>query len=89
VYWPLDLLPESIPNARILVYGYDSKVSRFFKGAANQNSLVAHAKNLLNDLVRIRDQSVREEHSLCYVLLTLSSLRDRLYLSVTALEASL
>jgi len=78
-----------IPNNRILVYGYDSKVPRFFKGFANQNSLVAHEKNLLNNLMRIREQSVREEHSLCHVLLTLSSLRDCLYLSVTALEASL
>jgi hypothetical protein len=59
VYWPQDLLPKSIPNARILTYGYDSKVSHFFEGAANQNSFLGHARTLMNDLVAVRRESVR------------------------------
>jgi len=58
VYWPRDLLPKSITDARILVYGYDSKVSHFFEGAANQNSFLGHARTLIHDLVAVRAESV-------------------------------
>jgi hypothetical protein len=35
VYWPHDLLLRDCQEARILVYGYDSNVSRFFQGKAH------------------------------------------------------
>jgi hypothetical protein len=63
VYWPQDFLPQSTPDARILVYGYDSKVSRFFEGAANQNSFLGHARTLIHDLVAVRRQSVCPLHN--------------------------
>jgi hypothetical protein len=50
VFWPLDLLPEDCARSRILTWGYDSKVSHFFGGAANQNNISGHAKNLLHAL---------------------------------------
>ncbi|RFU29824.1 hypothetical protein B7463_g6499, partial [Scytalidium lignicola] len=50
VFWPLDLLPEDCPNSRILTWGYDSKVSNFFAGAANKSNVTAHARNLLQAL---------------------------------------
>jgi len=37
VYWPLDLLPKATPTAKIWTWGYDSRISRFFSGAANQS----------------------------------------------------
>jgi hypothetical protein len=58
VYWPQDFLPQSTPDARILVYGYDSKVSRFFQGAANQNSFLGHSRTLIHDLGAARKQCV-------------------------------
>jgi len=50
VFWPLDLLPEDCKNSRILTWGYDSMVSHFFNGPANQSNISAHAKNLLQAL---------------------------------------
>ena len=46
-YWPQDLLPKDFPNCRILTYGYDSTVSRFFSGTANQTNILGHAKTFL------------------------------------------
>ncbi|KAH8803520.1 hypothetical protein F5884DRAFT_508819 [Xylogone sp. PMI_703] len=47
VFWPLDFLVEDCANSRILTWGYDSRVSNFFGGAANQSNIGAHAQNLL------------------------------------------
>ncbi|KAL2071242.1 hypothetical protein VTL71DRAFT_12477 [Oculimacula yallundae] len=54
VFWPLDLLPIDCPNARILTFGYDSKVTNFFAGAANRSNIVAHARDLVYQLKRLR-----------------------------------
>ncbi|KAK3293858.1 uncharacterized protein B0H64DRAFT_417972 [Chaetomium fimeti] len=53
VYWPRDLLGDEghCRNARILTYGYDSKVTKGFS-STNQNDLFAHAKDLLYALQR-------------------------------------
>lgn len=50
VFWPKDLLPIQYPNARILVYGYDSNVSKFMSGPTNENSIHSHGKDLLFSL---------------------------------------
>ena len=55
VFWPKDLLPTDCPDARILVYGYDTKISKYLKGATNQNSILSHSKDLLFSLGRERD----------------------------------
>ena len=58
VFWPKDFLPEDCPDCRILTWGYDSHVSRFLGGPANQNSFFDHAKNLLYAIDRERTHSV-------------------------------
>ena len=58
IFWPLDLLPLDCANARILTWGYDSKVSHFFGGATNQSNIAAHARNLLYALARRRQECV-------------------------------
>ncbi|EEY17621.1 SERAC1 [Verticillium alfalfae VaMs.102] len=52
-FWPRDLLPNDCPNSRILTYGYDSHVSHFFSGAANQTNVVGHASSFLHELEAI------------------------------------
>ncbi|CAH0050345.1 unnamed protein product [Clonostachys solani] len=54
VFWPRDLLPSGCPKARVLVFGYDSKVTKYTSGATNQNSLHSHSKDLLFALMRER-----------------------------------
>jgi hypothetical protein len=46
----VDLLSTDFQNARILTYGYDSRVSHFFSGPTNQNNISAHGRSLLNAL---------------------------------------
>ncbi|CZS88147.1 uncharacterized protein RCO7_01113 [Rhynchosporium graminicola] len=54
VFWPHDLLPTDCPNARILTFGYDSKVTNFFAAPANRSNIVAHARDLIHQLKRLR-----------------------------------
>jgi hypothetical protein len=58
-FWPEDLLPNDFPNCRVLTYGYDSHISHFFSGAANQTNIVAHARSFLNDLEEQRQDASR------------------------------
>ena len=51
IFWPEDLLPIDFPDARVMTYGYDSHISRFFGGPANQNNIMSHGENLLHRLV--------------------------------------
>ena len=39
MYWPRDLLPSDIPNARVLSFGYDTQV-RHFSGASPSHNTV-------------------------------------------------
>lgn len=54
IYWPFDLLPKDIPDARIFSFGYDADVTHLGFGSVGQNTLQNHAQNLLHDLARKR-----------------------------------
>lgn len=72
VYWPLDFLADDFVNSRILTWGYDSNISKFFGGAASQSNIRGHAQNLLRALMVKRLNSVRCSAIVsCYRLLTL------------------
>jgi ankyrin repeat domain-containing protein 50 len=59
VFWPADLLPLDCPDARVLTWGYDSKISNFFGGAANKGNIAVYSKDLLYALARERSDCVR------------------------------
>lgn len=50
IFWPAQFLPAEFPRARILTWGYDSKVTLFFSGAVDQGTYYSHAKDLLYDV---------------------------------------
>jgi hypothetical protein len=50
VFWPYHLLPQDCPSSRILTWGYDSVVSKFFNDSANKNNIFMHSRDLLEDL---------------------------------------
>ena len=54
VFWPQDLLSQDCAAARILTFGYNSDVSKFFDGAVNRNNFYDHANDLLRALLRER-----------------------------------
>ncbi|KAN0072906.1 ankyrin repeat domain containing protein [Elaphomyces granulatus] len=47
VYWPRDLLPRTAPDARILTYGYDTKIRHLAIGPVSQNTVYDHGWNFL------------------------------------------
>ena len=53
VFWPKDLLSRDVPSVRIITFGYDSGVVRFF-GRVSQNQIHDHARTLIADLRRCR-----------------------------------
>ncbi|KAF7552591.1 hypothetical protein G7Z17_g4200 [Cylindrodendrum hubeiense] len=46
-FWPADLLAPDFPNARIFTYGYDSAVTHFFRGPANNSNIFDYGRDLL------------------------------------------
>ena len=58
VFWPLDLLPHDCNDVRIMTWGYDSKVSQFFKGPTNQSNVNTYARDLLHRLENKRQNCV-------------------------------
>ena len=48
VFWPRDLLADDVSNVRIFTYGYDSKISHYASGPANQSNISQHGLSLLN-----------------------------------------
>lgn len=56
-FWPQNL-PEECACARVMTFGYDSDVSKFFGGAANKNTFYDHAGDLLGALTRKRKSAV-------------------------------
>ena len=54
-FWPLELLPKSVPNARLFTYGYDSHPIRFGQ-SANRMFITQHAEDLLSKVTRERTE---------------------------------
>ncbi|ERF75017.1 hypothetical protein EPUS_08062 [Endocarpon pusillum Z07020] len=52
--WLKTLLPEKVPHARILTYGYDAYITKSIGKTASRNRLSDHARNLLGDLTADR-----------------------------------
>jgi hypothetical protein len=61
--WLKDFLPQQIPNARIMSYGYNSAV-QFSKSAANISNF---AEQLLNDLVAERDTPAKKTRPIIFI----------------------
>jgi hypothetical protein len=47
VYWPRDLLPSTVPHARVLTYGYDTRIRHMAGSDINKDTLRDIAWNLL------------------------------------------
>lgn len=56
VYWPLDLLPQSCPSARILTWGCNA-ISLGGRMPRAQSDVFAHADDLLGELTLLRDET--------------------------------
>lgn len=54
IFWPADVLPVDFKNVRIITYGYDSRVTKFFGGLANKNNIDNYGRDFLTDLEAVR-----------------------------------
>ncbi|KAH0035178.1 hypothetical protein KCU78_g2096, partial [Aureobasidium melanogenum] len=57
-FWPYDLLPkdDAISQARILLYGYESNPTNFYKAPTNRMTITQHAENLMHNVAGVREQ---------------------------------
>ncbi|KAI9665065.1 MAG: hypothetical protein M1821_006513 [Bathelium mastoideum] len=69
IYWPKDLLPHTVPNARVLVYGYDTHIRHKLGPPVNRNTVYDIAWDFLVAL-----EAERREDSLRPALFIVHSL---------------
>ena len=62
--WLATLLPDALPDVRILAHGYDAYLEH--SSAVSSNNLGDHARNLINDLATDREDS-RVERPIVFV----------------------
>jgi hypothetical protein len=67
--WPIDFLPQDVPNARIITYGYDSHITKFYQGATNQNPFYQHAEDMLFGLGDLRDSCTVSHLAIAFLFL--------------------
>ena len=54
LFWPAEILPRDFDDLRIMTYGYDSTVTRAFKGPTSKNGIFEHGQSFLGALGRVR-----------------------------------
>jgi len=64
VFWPRDLLPQTVKNARIMTYGYDADVS----SATEHVNIFQHSRDLLIALTAQRRDNVCSHHHSARIL---------------------
>ncbi|KAH7130806.1 Alpha/Beta hydrolase protein [Dendryphion nanum] len=73
VFWPGALLPEDIPRARIMTFGYDADVVRFWS-IASSNRLDDHGKSLAYAVLDQRDDDVVGKRPIIFIAHSLGGL---------------
>ncbi|KAL9631599.1 MAG: hypothetical protein Q9204_004166 [Flavoplaca sp. TL-2023a] len=66
VFWPRDLLPNIVHDARILTWGYDADIIGF--DSASQSTVHQHAGSLLSDLADQREISESYRRPILFVV---------------------
>jgi hypothetical protein len=56
--WPRDLLPREVPNARIILYGYNEDALDFF-ASEKENPTFRCSLNLLSELSGLRREDAK------------------------------
>jgi hypothetical protein len=67
VYWPADLASQTVPNSRILTYGYDTKIRHWVAGPVSTKTVYDHAWDLLCSFEALRRNSDEKGRSILFV----------------------
>ncbi|KAL4795260.1 hypothetical protein BDV19DRAFT_175616 [Aspergillus venezuelensis] len=82
-FWPADLLALDFPDVRVLTYGYESQVARFFS-TLNLSTITQHSQDLLSRLTSERHES--PERPLIFIAHSLGGLLVKGALNESALH---
>ncbi|KAK3400432.1 hypothetical protein B0T20DRAFT_145473 [Sordaria brevicollis] len=74
VYWPKDLLPTTLPCARVMTFGYDTKIRHFSQGQISKNTVQDHAQELLEQLRDKRPSDAKASRPLVFIAHSLGGL---------------
>ncbi len=67
IYWPEDLACQTIPNSRILTFGYDTKVRHWLKGSVSKKTVYDHAWEMLCGLDDLRRSRIESRRPIVFV----------------------
>jgi len=67
VYWPADLACKTIPDSRILTYGYDTNIRHWLEGPVSRKTVYDHAWDLLNCLEALRRSPFERRRPVLFV----------------------
>ena len=82
VFWPRDLLPQTVPQARVVTWGYEVQIEQMFN-SNSKASIFKHAKTLLSDLTTLRNSASDKVRPLVFIAHSLGGIvvKDALCLS--------
>ncbi|KAL8348370.1 hypothetical protein RB598_001598 [Gaeumannomyces tritici] len=86
IYWPTQLLSRDIPTARVLAFGYNADVVKFF-GPAGQNNIREHAATLISDVAAVRGEDRSTTRPIILVVHSLGGLVVKKALCISELAA--
>ncbi|KAK4041974.1 ankyrin repeat domain-containing protein 50 [Parachaetomium inaequale] len=67
VYWPADLASQTVPNSRILTYGYDTKIRHWVAGPVSKKTVYDHAWDLLCSFEALRRHPNEKRRPILFV----------------------
>ena len=73
VFWPRDLLPNDIADARIITWGYDANIAHFW-ASSTSNDIDNHAANLVNSVGGLRGPPKATDRPIIFVAHSLGGL---------------
>ena len=73
VHWPSQLLPQDLPDVRILSFGYDADIVNLWS-PASMSRLSNHSENMVGGLVRKREETNTETRKIMFVAHSLGGL---------------
>ncbi|XTI91046.1 hypothetical protein V2W45_700080 [Cenococcum geophilum] len=71
--WPQTLLPDTLPNARVLTFGYDAYVADWM-GMVSKNRIGNHSMNLLTAVATYRENDDTNNRPIVFVCHSLGGL---------------
>lgn len=89
IHWPRDLLPQDMPDARILGFSYDADIVHFWsRSPASTARLTNHAEAMIGQLLRQREASDTINRPLIFIAHSLGGLVTQCALRLSSTSAS-